>query len=178
MKNKEKTIPESALRMKYARDHFKIKQKDFAHSLGFQNSYISAIEAGERNISQSILVSLAKVYNISPTWVLLGQGEMLLNDVDKSKNNGNLDPGLKKLIWYCENSQFVKHSVLSSFLRLLRKDKTIIEDDININQASQESDQTGKKNLDKEEFNHDAKENENKDQGLLQHEKIKKTNMG
>jgi transcriptional regulator with XRE-family HTH domain len=155
MKNNEKPIPGSALRMKQTREHFKIKQKDFAHSLGFQNSYISAIEAGERNISQSVLVSLAKVYNISPTWVLLGQGPMFLNDVDNSKNNGDLEPGLKKLIWYCKNSQFVKHSMLSHFLRLLRKDKTIIEDDMNINQSSQENQQPGKKNMDKEELNHD-----------------------
>lgn len=169
MKDREKPIPESALRIKYTREHFKLKQKDFADSLGFQNSYISAIEAGERNISQNVLVSLAKVYNISPTWVLLGQGAMFLNDVDNSKNNGDPDPGLKKLIWYCENSQFVKHTVLGSFLRLLREDKTIIEDDIKINQSSQENPNTGKKKMDKEEFNHDAKEN--KVQGLREGEK-------
>jgi transcriptional regulator with XRE-family HTH domain len=139
MKNKEKPIPESALRMKYTREHFNLTQVDFADSMGFQNSYISAIEKGERNISQSVLVILAKVYNISPTWVLLGQGAMFLNDVDNIKKIDDLDPLLKKLIWYSENSQFVKHSVLGHFLRLLRRDKTIIEDDINIDQSSQES---------------------------------------
>jgi transcriptional regulator with XRE-family HTH domain len=139
MKNKEKPIPESALRMKYTREHFNLTQVDFADSMGFQNSYISAIEKGERNISQSVLVILAKVYNISPTWVLLGQGAMFLSDVDNIKKIDDLDPLLKKLIWYSENSQFVKHSVLGHFLRLLRRDKTIIEDDINIDQSSQES---------------------------------------
>lgn len=172
MKNKEKPIPESALRMKYAREHFNLTQTDFANSLGFGNSYISEMEKGERNISQNVLVSLAKVYNISPTWVLLGQGSMFLNEMN---NNGNLDPALKKLIWYCENSQFVKHSVLSSFLRLLRRDKIIIEDDMKINQSSLESTHQGNNNMDKEEFNHDAKEN--KAQGYLQQTKIKKTNM-
>jgi len=172
MKNNEKPIPDSALRMKYAREHFKLKQVDFANSLGFVNSYISGMEKGERNISQSVLVSLAKVYGISPTWVLLGQGAMFLNDIN---NNGDLDPGLKKLIWYCENSQFVKHSVLGAFLRLLRRDKTIIEDDIKINQSSQESANTGKKKMDKEELNHEAKQNKAK--GLLQQGKIKKENM-
>jgi transcriptional regulator with XRE-family HTH domain len=172
MKNKEKTIPESALRLKYTREHFKLKQKDFADSLGFGNSYISEMEKGERNISQNVLVSLAQVYNISPTWVLLGQGAMFLNDIN---NSGDLDPGLKKLIWYCENSQFVKHSVLGAFLRLLRRDKTIIEDDIKINQSSQESANTGKKKMDKEELNHEAKQKKAK--GLLQQGKIKKENM-
>ena len=172
MKNNEKPIPDSALRMKYAREHFKLKQVDFANSLGFGNSYISEIEAGDRNISQNVLVSLAKVFNISPTWILLGQGPMFLNEIN---NNGDLEPGLKKLIWYCENSQFVKHSVLGAFLRLLRRDKTIIEDDIKINQSSQESEHTGKKNMDKEEFNHDAKKS--KAQGHKQQGKSKKTNM-
>lgn len=172
MENNEKTVPDSALRMKYAREHLKLKQIDFAQTLGFANSYISEIEAGDRNISQNVLVNLAKVYNISPTWILLGQGAMFLNEIN---NTGDLEPGLKKLIWYCENSQFVKYSVLGFFLRLLRRDKTIIEDDIKINQSSQESSQTGKKKMDKEEFNHGAKKN--KAQGLLQHGKIKKTNM-
>lgn len=171
MKNNEKTIPDSASRMKYLREYLKLKQVDFAKSLGFRNSYISGMEAGERNISQNVLVTLAKVYNISPTWILLGQGSMFLNDID---DFSNMEPGLKKLIWYCENSQFVKHSVFSYFLRLLRKDKTIIEDDININQSSRESSHTGIKKMDKEEFNHDEN---NKAQGLLMQEKIKKKNM-
>ena len=175
MKNKEKTNPESALRIKYIKEYFKLKQKDFADSLGFKNSYISAIEKGERNISQNVLVSLANVYNISPTWVLLGQGAMFLNDVEKSKNNGNLDPGMKKLIWYCENSQFVKHTVLGSFLRLLRTEKTVIEDDIKIDRSSLESATTGNKHMEKEEFNHDEKEK--KAQGLSKNGKSKKTNM-
>ena len=175
MENNKKSIPGSAVRMKYARELFKLKQRDFAHSLGFKNSYISAIEAGDRNISQSVLVSLAKVYNISPTWVLLGQGAMFLNDVDKIKNNGDLEPGLKKLIWYCENSQFVKHSVLGHFLRILRRDKTIIEDDINIDRSSQESEQIGNKQMDKEELSHGT--NNDKAQGYKQQGNNKKTNM-
>ena len=175
MENNKKSIPGSAVRMKYARELFKLKQRDFAHSLGFKNSYISAIEAGDRNISQSVLVSLAKVYNISPTWVLLGQGAMFLNDFDKSKNNGDHEPGLKKLIWYCENSQFVKHSVLGHFLRLLRRDKTIIEDDINIDRSSQESEQIGNKQMDKEELSHGT--NNDKAQGYKQQGNNKKTNM-
>jgi transcriptional regulator with XRE-family HTH domain len=175
MKNKEIPIPESALRMKYTREHFNLTQVNFADSMGFQNSYISAIEKGERNISQSVLVSLAKVYNISPTWVLLGQGAMFLNDVDNIKNIYDLDPLLKKLIWYCENSQFVKHSVLGHFLRILRRDKTIIEDDINIDQSSQESLNSEKKRMDTEEINHGT--NKNKAQGYKQQGNSENTNM-
>ena len=175
MENNKKSIPGSAVRMKYARELFKLKQRDFAHSLGFKNSYISAIEAGDRNISQSVLVSLAKVYNISPTWVLLGQGAMFLNDVDNIKNIYDLDPLLKKLIWYCENSQFVKHSVLGHFLRILRRDKTIIEDDINIDQSSQESLNSEKKRMDTEEINHGT--NKNKAQGYKQQGNSENTNM-
>ncbi len=121
---------------------------DFARSLGFQNSYISAIEAGERNISQHVLVNLAKVYNISPTWVLLGQGAMFLNEIPTTPD---LDPWVKKLTWYCENSPFVKHSVLSYFLRILRNDKHIIEDDLKINQSSPGNSQPVNSNMKKEE---------------------------
>jgi len=175
MKNNEKPAPPSALRFKSAREHFNLSQKDFADKLGFQNSYISAIEAGERNISQSVLVSLAKIYNISPTWILLGQGAMFLNDIHNSKNNTNLEPLMKKLIWYCENSQFVKHSVLGYFLRILRRDKTIIEDDINIDRSLPESLNTENKQLDKEEFSHEAKEK--KAQGYNRQRNSKNKNM-
>jgi transcriptional regulator with XRE-family HTH domain len=172
MKNNEKPMPASAARMKYTRENFKLTQIEFADSLGFGNSYISEMEKGERNISQNVLVNLAKVYNISPTWVLLGIGSMFLNEY---KNTDDMEPGLKKLIWYCENSQFVKFSVFSFFLRLLRKDKTIIEDDIKINQASKENSTPGIKEKEKEDFNHGEKKI--KAQGHIQHGGKKKENM-
>jgi len=156
MKNNENPIPNSALRFKYAREHLKVKQNDFAQALGFQNSYISAIEKGGRNISQHVLVNLAKVYDISPTWVLLGQGAMFLNEIHSSPA---LDPGVKKLTWYCENSPFVKHSVLSYFLRLLRNDKHIIEDDLKINRSSPVDSQPVNSNMKKEELDHEPPNN-------------------
>jgi transcriptional regulator with XRE-family HTH domain len=148
MANNKKPIPDSALRFKYVREHLKVNQMDFARSLGFQNSYFSAIESGVRNISQHVLVNLAKVYNISPTWVLLGQGAMFLNEINTAPD---LDPWVKKLTWYCENSPFVKHSILSYFLRILRNDKQIIEDDLKINQSSPGDSQPVNSNMKKEE---------------------------
>lgn len=156
MANNEKPIPDSALRFKYAREHLKITQVDFANSLGFKNSYFSAIEKGDRNISQHVLIKLAKVYNISPTWVLLGQGAMFLNEIQTTPD---LDPWVKKLNWYCENSPFVKHSVLSYFLRLLRNDKHIIEDDLKINKSSPGDSQPVNSNMKKEESDHEPNKN-------------------
>lgn len=174
MNNNKNTAPGSAARMKFAREHFKLSQGEFAESMGFQKSYFSAMEKGDRNISHSVLVSLATVYNISPTWVLLGQGAMFLNDVDNIKTTAEMEPPLKKLIWYCENSQYVKHSVMGHFLRILRRDKDIIEDDINMERSSRESEQIGINKMDKEELYHDK--NHSNHQENTKKRNSKKTN--
>lgn len=181
MENNKKTTPDSALRLKKARETLKLTQVKFSQPLDFKNSYISEMEAGDRNISKNVLIKLANVYNLNPTWILLGTGNMFLNEkhIDLQNQEINLDqlePALKKLNWYCLNSPFVKHSVLGFFLRLLRKDKDIIEDDIKINQSCKQdsSPVTNKnRNTDKEGFNHGTKKN--KAQGHPQTGNIKKT---
>jgi len=131
-----------SLRFKEVREIFKLTQKKFADKLSITNSYISEIESG-KNISSNVTRRLAEAFKVSPNWLLLGEGPMFIKG---NQNNGagygdevkELDEDLKKLIWYCQNSPLVKHTILSFFIRMLRNDKTIIEDDINNNKPSSE----------------------------------------
>ena len=143
MKNNLKKPNGSALRLKKTRQQLAQNQKNFAKELGFTNTYLSELEAGERNISHNVIMKLADKYNISPNWILLGKGPMFFKqkenlDSNESLNLQQMDPNLKLLNWYCKNSPMVKHSVLGYFFRLLRIDKAIIEDDVKINQSSKE----------------------------------------
>ena len=48
---------------KYRIDHL-IKQKDMAKGIGISSCHLSNIEAGKRELSESIINKLAKVYNL------------------------------------------------------------------------------------------------------------------
>lgn len=48
---------------KYRIDHL-IKQKDMAKAIGISSCHLSNIEAGKRELSESIINKLAKVYNL------------------------------------------------------------------------------------------------------------------
>ena len=62
-----------------------LSQKDFAKVIGGHQPVLSKIKKGEREFSKDILVAIAKCYpEISVTWLLMGEGEMLMpeeNDV-------------------------------------------------------------------------------------------------
>lgn len=126
-----------ALRLKASREKLNLNQKSFAKRLGITNSYISEMESGGKNITSNVLAKLAEVFDISPNWILLGEGGMFLKEEQGAIPEGERE--LKQLNWYCLNSPFVKHSLLSYFIRLIRKDKTIIENDIKINRSPVET---------------------------------------
>jgi hypothetical protein len=90
------------------------------------------------------LKRLAQVFDINPSWLLLEQGPKFLNNSNKhgpQENNpaGNReyqvpletqDPDLEKLIYYFKNSPFVKYSLMGYFYQLLKRNKDIIDEDI------------------------------------------------
>ena len=128
-----------AFRLKSARDLLKLNQVSFAQQLGFRNSYICGLEAGEKQFSKNVLLRLAEVFNISPNWILLGKGPLFLTDNPKEIHGSHLkirqDPELENLVWHYLNSPMVKHSLLGYFFKLVRRNKTIIDEDIEIHRS-------------------------------------------
>jgi transcriptional regulator with XRE-family HTH domain len=55
-----------------------IKQIKLSEQLDIDQSYISMLMNGKREISKIMALSLQNLYNISPTWLLTGEGEMFL----------------------------------------------------------------------------------------------------
>jgi transcriptional regulator with XRE-family HTH domain len=74
-----------------ARRHLRLTQADLATSLGFKQSYISNIEKGRNEVTSNIVIAMYRLYNISPEWLITGQGNMSSNfhhDASAGKSSG------------------------------------------------------------------------------------------
>lgn len=58
-----------------------LSQKEFAERIGGYQPVLSKVKSGERDFSKEILRGIAKCYpEISLRWLLLGEGEMLIQE--------------------------------------------------------------------------------------------------
>ena len=67
-------------RFRKVRDELGLKQQDIAKSLGVSQSYISGIEKGNKNPSETFVELLCCKFNINKMWLLNGEGPMFLDD--------------------------------------------------------------------------------------------------
>jgi len=64
-------------RLKILINYMNLSQKDFAVSIGLTPSSLNDILNGRtKNISRTLLIAIRYVYNVNPTWLLKGEGEM------------------------------------------------------------------------------------------------------
>lgn len=70
-----------------ARKHLRLTQADLATSLGFKQSYISNIEKGRNEVTSNIIIAMYRLYNISPEWLITGQGSIMSPFGDPNGNN-------------------------------------------------------------------------------------------
>lgn len=70
---KEMTI---GSRIRLFRNTLKMTQKSFAESLGIVQGFLSAIEKGKKNPSDTLLIALQHLYKINPLWIHTGEGEI------------------------------------------------------------------------------------------------------
>jgi len=65
-------------RLKAIRKELGLNQAEFGARLGVRNSAISKIEKGENTLTDQMLISICREYNISEQWLRTGAGEMLI----------------------------------------------------------------------------------------------------
>lgn len=68
-------------RLKKVRMDLGYNQRKFSEILGIQQSHLSAIEAGKKELTIKILQKLVNKFNISPIWILEQRGEKLLETI-------------------------------------------------------------------------------------------------
>ena len=73
-------------------------KKAFASSVGCSTSMITEISKGRSNVGVSILQNTVQNYGVSATWLLVGTGEMFVNEEQQPQNSSSEEPMVDKLL--------------------------------------------------------------------------------
>jgi transcriptional regulator with XRE-family HTH domain len=112
----DKQLIEQGRRFRELRKHYKANQQQLADLLDSKQSYISAIETGNKGISRNLLFRLAELFpELNQNWLIKGDGSMIdykgrrqlaISDVDKSREmSGILSQVSPKLIQVSDQNQ-------------------------------------------------------------------------
>lgn len=66
-------------RLKELRKHLGLNQKSFAEKLGITDSGLSNLESGKRNLTEQMILSICREYNVNRSWLTEGVGDMFIN---------------------------------------------------------------------------------------------------
>lgn len=69
-------------RIRLIREEAGLKQAAFAASLGITQGYLSAIEAGHKEPSETLLLLISQIYNVPVKWLQTGEGVRKNADLD------------------------------------------------------------------------------------------------
>ena len=128
-------------RLKAVRRELDISQKDFAARIDVSGSYLSEIESGKTKPGYNFLTAIAKEFRVSPSWLLLEEGEMFLgkdkaSSVSIGENEfGDQTQRVKELLEYFKQSPLVQSTILSYAGKFLYDNEESIRKDIEKNEA-------------------------------------------
>ncbi|MFB9862722.1 helix-turn-helix domain-containing protein [Rufibacter immobilis] len=118
----------AASRFKQIREQLGLTQKEFADELGMKQTYISAIELGNRDISNNVLKKLFELYGVSADWLKYNIGGNSIISTKYSINTNqeiyNTKSGKKP------HSNKISHGddVSSGFITLSPEDKKKLDE--------------------------------------------------
>lgn len=119
-------------RVKEIRTSMSLNQSDFASRLGVISATISRIEKGNRNITEQMLLSICREFNINEHWLRTGEGEMFIQpetfsldayaqksqlselELDIIKSYMDLNKDVRQAILNSAQQLFAKHSEIAS----------------------------------------------------------------
>ena len=67
-------------RIKKLRDILCLSQDDFGDRIGITGSAVSHLEQGRRNITNQVITSICREFNVSEKWLRYGEGEIFVNN--------------------------------------------------------------------------------------------------
>ncbi|MFQ9519191.1 MAG: helix-turn-helix domain-containing protein [Acutalibacteraceae bacterium] len=68
------------LRIKEVRKTLSLSQEEFGSRLGITGGGVSKIEKGARNVTDQMVLSICREFNVSKIWLIEGHGEMFESD--------------------------------------------------------------------------------------------------
>lgn len=124
-------LNEIGQRIKNARQHLNIQQKDAAAALGVSPSNLSEIESGKKNSSTDFIFRLSELYNISVEYIFHGRGKMTY-DPDLKLTEKEFDfttevMNLDYLIWLLKKSPYFKSAMMFQASKLLLTEEELIK---------------------------------------------------
>lgn len=66
-------------RLKELRKYLDLSQKVFAEKLGITDSGLSNLESGKRNLTEQMIISICREFNVNRAWLVEGVGDMFTN---------------------------------------------------------------------------------------------------
>jgi transcriptional regulator with XRE-family HTH domain len=89
---------ETGDRFKKVRISLGLSQQEFAQSLGTTQSWVSEIETGFKQPSDTLLIAIQYRYKVNRKWILFGQGEMFEEPPEFFKVNEGLNDISEKIL--------------------------------------------------------------------------------
>lgn len=130
----EDVINDYGKRLREIRNILDVSQKDFASRLGISPSFLSELEIGKTKPGYNFLVKLAEAFDISPSWVLLGHGQMFLSGEKKEIgiefDFGDQAEKIRDLLILFEKSPLMRNAVMAFASKYLLSNEIIINRDI------------------------------------------------
>lgn len=118
-------------RIKEVRNSLDLSQDAFAERIGVKGSSISLLESGRRNITEQVIKSICREFNVDYGWLTTGSGEMFVDSdedflarvdailVDENEDRRNM---IKTLL-YASDEDIEAVSRLVKYFYDLRNDK-------------------------------------------------------
>ena len=69
-------------RLKELRKSMKLSQDAFGEKIGMSGGAISLLEKGKRNLTEQVIKSICREYNVDYMWLTTGEGEMFVDSDD------------------------------------------------------------------------------------------------
>lgn len=66
-------------RLKELRKALGLSQKAFAEKLGITDSGLSNLESGKRNLTEQMVISICREFNVNRAWLVEGVGDVFTN---------------------------------------------------------------------------------------------------
>lgn len=78
--------------------HKELTKTAFAQMLGIKPQTFTEILKGRMNASSDLMALLTSNYGVSATWLLVGTGEMFVNEEQQTQSTSSGDPMVDKLL--------------------------------------------------------------------------------
>lgn len=123
-------IEETGRRLKFFRNTRNITISELSAKTGLSKGMISETETGKNKPSPNLMLALLNIYNLNLNWLLTGEGEMFITDIEElpreKKNFGELNDEIHELLWHLEHTLVVKLAVVGFFLEYMHQNEDII----------------------------------------------------